>query len=252
VYTSPYLTAAPGSTHGYDVVDHSRVNPELGGADGHTHLGAAIRAHGLGHVVDVVPNHMSISSADNVWWWDVLENGPSSRYAGYFDVDWDPPESRLRNTVLLPVLGDHYGRVVEARAFTLHRDGVRFSIRYGEHAFPVSPRSLGGPLARAAHASGSRRLAFVADVLDALPMATATDSASVGRRHRDKEVAEELLSELFEADVSTRLATDRAIEAINADPDQMDALLEQRTTGWRGGAPPAATSATGDSSTSTR
>jgi hypothetical protein len=94
VYTSPYLQAAPGSAHGYDVVDHGRVNDELGGPEAHRRFVAALDEVGLGQVVDVVPNHMAIGPPQNRWWWDVLENGPSSRYADHFDVDWDPPGSR--------------------------------------------------------------------------------------------------------------------------------------------------------------
>ena len=113
-YFSPYLKAAPGSTHGYDVIDYGRVNDELGGEDGHARLAAALRAHGLGQVIDVVPNHMSIASRENRWWWDVLESGPVSPYAPYFDVDWKTPAEQQRNTVLMPILRDHYGRVLEA------------------------------------------------------------------------------------------------------------------------------------------
>ncbi len=105
LYSSPYLQAAAGSTHGYDVIDHSRVNAELGGAEAHAAMCSALGACGLGQVLDIVPNHMAIGGRENVWWWDILENGPSSRYAAYFDVEWDPPEARLRNTVLLPGIG---------------------------------------------------------------------------------------------------------------------------------------------------
>ena len=105
LYCSPYLQAAPGSTHGYDVVDPHHVNAELGGAEGHARLGEALAAAGLGQVLDIVPNHMAISGRANAWWWDVLENGPASRYAPYFDIAWDPPEAKLRNRVLMPILG---------------------------------------------------------------------------------------------------------------------------------------------------
>ncbi len=94
VYSSPYLQAAPGSMHGYDVVDHSRVNDELGGAEAHQRFCAKLRELGLGQVLDIVPNHMSIAGRGNAWWWDVLENGPSSIYASYFDIDWQGPEER--------------------------------------------------------------------------------------------------------------------------------------------------------------
>lgn len=112
VYCSPYLQAAPGSTHGYDVVDHGRVNQELGGAEGHAKfcdVGVAVFLNFL----DIVPNHMAIGDT-NPAWGDVLENGPSSRFASYFDVDWAQPEERLREKILLPILGDHYGNVLEA------------------------------------------------------------------------------------------------------------------------------------------
>src|SRR5688572_160635 len=138
-YSSPYLQAAEGSTHGYDVIDHSRPNRELGGAPGHARMCAALGEAGLGQVLDIVPNHMAVVKG-NDWWWDVLENGPSSQYAFYFDVDWDPPEAKLRNRMLMPILGDHYGRVLEAGEIVLHRDGGSFTIHYYDHELPVAPR----------------------------------------------------------------------------------------------------------------
>ena len=133
----PIFRPRPGSEHGYDVVDPSRVSADLGGELGHAAYRSALAAHGLGEVLDVVPNHMAISGAENPWWWDVLENGPASRFAGYFDVDWDPPEARLRNVVLLPVLGDHYGRLLEAGEIRLERRiDADFCARYGERIFP--------------------------------------------------------------------------------------------------------------------
>ncbi len=142
LYSSPYLQAARGSTHGYDVIDPTRVNEELGGEEGHARFCRALGDNGLGQVLDVVPNHMAITGRRNVWWWDVLENGRSSRYADYFDVDWDPPQARLRNTVLLPILGDHYGRVLEAGELKLARRGDKLEIHYHEHRMPVAPGSL--------------------------------------------------------------------------------------------------------------
>src|SRR6266571_3342703 len=150
LYASPYLQAAAGSTHGYDVVDPTRVNDELGGPEAHARMCDALRAVGLGQILDIVPNHMAITGRDNVWWWDVLENGPSSVYASYFYVDWDPPESQLRNTVLLPILGDHYGRVLEAGQLQLAREGGSFVVRYYDHVAPIAPRSLETLLAAAA------------------------------------------------------------------------------------------------------
>jgi (1->4)-alpha-D-glucan 1-alpha-D-glucosylmutase len=240
LYSSPYLQAAPGSTHGYDVIDHSRVNEELGGAAGHARLGEALNAHGLGQVLDVVPNHMAIdpegSEARNSWWWDVLENGPASRWARTFDVDWDPPQSRLRNTVLLPILGDHYGRILEDGELRLVRCGGKFEIHYHEHRMPVAPRSLDLLLGAAAERCGSPDLAFIADACGALPLATATDRASSLRRHRDKEVLAGQLARLAGERPEVASAVDAVVAEINADPDLLHDLLERqnyRPAFWR-------------------
>jgi (1->4)-alpha-D-glucan 1-alpha-D-glucosylmutase len=121
LYLAPVLTAAPGSTHGYDVVDPCHVDPVLGGDDAFERLAAAAAARGLGLVVDIVPNHMAADPAANRWWWDVLRNGPSSEHAALFDVDPRHPEARLRGKVVLPVLDDRYGRVLDAGRLTLGR-----------------------------------------------------------------------------------------------------------------------------------
>jgi (1->4)-alpha-D-glucan 1-alpha-D-glucosylmutase len=226
VYCSPYLQAAPGSTHGYDVVDHSRVNEELGGAAAHARMCAAYADTGLGQVLDIVPNHMAITP-ENAWWTDVLENGPASRYAGYFDVDWDPPESRLRNRVLLPVLGDHYGRVLENAELRVERRGGSLVITYYDHWFPVAPRSYDAVLSRV---HGDDELAFLARAFAALPPATSTDPEERLARHRDKEVLKQHL-----ADANVALV-DAAIAELNADVDALDALLDRqnfRLAWWR-------------------
>src|SRR5579862_7708814 len=160
VYFSPYLQAAPGSTHGYDVVDPGRVNAELGGEAAHARLLETLKTNGLGQVLDIVPNHMAISGRNNAWWWDVLENGPSSTYASYFDVDWQSPEEKLRNKILAPVLGDHYGRVLSAGQIRIKREGGSFVIRYYDHVFPAAPGSMAPALAVAARRIQSDYLAF--------------------------------------------------------------------------------------------
>src|SRR6202165_4961514 len=144
VYTSPYLQAVKGSLHGYDVVDHSRVNSELGGEDGHARFCAALGASDLGQVLDIVPNHMSIVGRENRWWWDVLRNGRRSRYSGYFDVDWNSPEPKLRGKILMPILGDHYGRVLDAGDLKLVREPDGLVLRYYEHELPIDPESVAG------------------------------------------------------------------------------------------------------------
>ncbi|HEX3556971.1 MAG TPA: malto-oligosyltrehalose synthase [Thermoanaerobaculia bacterium] len=236
LYSSPYLQAAQGSTHGYDVVDPTRVNEELGGEAAHARLCRRLGEAELGQVLDVVPNHMAITERGNVWWWDVLENGPSSRFAAYFDVDWDPPQARLRNTVLLPILGDHYGRVLEAGELRLVRKGGKLEVHYHEHRMPVAPNSLDTLLAEAARRCGSPDLAFLADALGTLPLATATDRESIARRHRDKEVLAGQLARLCAENPEIAAAVDAVVEATNAGPDRLDELLQRqnyRPAFWR-------------------
>ena len=228
LYCSPYLQAAQGSKHGYDVMDPRRVNSELGGAAAHARMCAAVRENGMGQLLDIVPNHMAISGTGNPWWWDVLENGPSSTYASYFDVDWEPPEARLRNTVLLPVLGAQYGRVVEAGEIKVAREDASFVIRYFDHKFPVAPRSLQGIFEIAADHCRSDELAFIADSLSQLPHATAVDYASVRRRHRDKAVLGKLIARLIHENSACAAAIDDAIGQINQDPARLHALLERQ------------------------
>jgi len=142
LYTSPILQSSPGSMHGYDVVDHGKVSGELGGAEALERLADALHAHGMGLVLDIVPNHMAISDQGNRWWWDVLEHGRASRYASYFDVDWDPPENRLRDVILLPVLPDHYGRVLEGGEIRLVHEGGHLVVAHGGRRFPLAPRTV--------------------------------------------------------------------------------------------------------------
>jgi (1->4)-alpha-D-glucan 1-alpha-D-glucosylmutase len=130
LYTSPVLQAAPGSTHGYDVVDHGRVSEELGGASGFVRLTHALRAHGMGLVLDIVPNHMAITE-ENRWWWDVLEHGRASQFAACFDIEWGP-----RNAVVLPVLPDD-----DSGALHLVADGDRALVAVGDRRFPLAPES---------------------------------------------------------------------------------------------------------------
>ncbi len=236
VYASPYLQAAPGSEHGYDVVDPRRVNHELGGEEGHRRFCATLGRHGLGQVLDIVPNHMAISGPENPWWADVLENGPASRYAPYFDVDWDPPETYLRNRVLLPILGDHYGEVLEAGGIRLARDGGRFEVRYEDHRLPVAPRSLDGLLRATGERRGSDDLQFIADAYGRLPPSTATDRPSIERRHRDKEVLRGQLTRLLAETPDLGRAIDEAIDEVNGSPARLDALLSRqnyRLAYWR-------------------
>src|SRR5947207_6720879 len=144
VYCSPILQATHGSSHGYDVVDPTRVNDDLGGEVAFRRLITALNEHDLQLVVDIVPNHMATAGPENPWWWDLLRNGPSSRYVNYFDVDWASPISAMKGKVLLGVLRDRYGRELENGALTLERQGSETVVRYHDLVFPVSPESLHG------------------------------------------------------------------------------------------------------------
>ncbi len=142
LYASPIMTARAGSMHGYDVIDPTRVNPELGGEDALRSLVAALRGAGLGLIVDIVPNHMAVGKDDNPWWLDVLENGQASRYARVFDIDWKSPNPALHGKVLLPVLGKPYGEALAAGEIKVERDAARdrYVARYYDDVFPISPK----------------------------------------------------------------------------------------------------------------
>ncbi|MCF8024381.1 MAG: malto-oligosyltrehalose synthase [Desulfobacteraceae bacterium] len=157
IYASPYLQAAHGSTHGYDVTDPTRVNCELGGKDAHKRLCKALERRGMGQILDIVPNHMEIFEPfSNKWWWDVLEKGRSGKYAGFFDIDWDPPEKRMAGKIVLPVLEDHYGRVLEAGKLSVEiTDTRQWVCRYHDHIFPLSPESIASSSVRPAHLNES-------------------------------------------------------------------------------------------------
>lgn len=143
VYASPLLKARAGSPHGYDIVDHNKLNPEIGDEDEFMHYVEILREHDMGQILDIVPNHMGVGGDDNNWWLDVLENGEASIYTGYFDIDWHPVNPVLHNKVLLPFLGDHYGTILEQGELNLgfDHDNGTLSVRYHEHRFPIDPRT---------------------------------------------------------------------------------------------------------------
>uniref|UniRef100_A0A7V4XU41 Malto-oligosyltrehalose synthase n=1 Tax=Acidobacterium capsulatum TaxID=33075 RepID=A0A7V4XU41_9BACT len=235
VYSSPYLQAAPGSMHGYNVVDPERVNEELGGEAGHQRFCERLSELGLGQILDIVPNHMA-TRRQNRYWWDVLENGPSSRYATWFDIDWNMPEVRLHNKILIPVLGDQYGRVLTQNQIRIEHDTECFRARYMENYYPIAPRSLALPLTKAAQYADNATLNFIADSLSRLPVPDAYDAEMVLSRHRDKTVIYELLHQLCSEQPAVTAAIDRAIAELNADHDALDAFLDlqyYRLAYWR-------------------
>jgi (1->4)-alpha-D-glucan 1-alpha-D-glucosylmutase len=147
VYCSPYTQAAKGSTHGYDVVDPTRISEDLGGVPGHRAMCDALRKHGLSQLLDIVPNHMSIVDRRNHWWWDVLADGQGSPYATHFDIDWEVDEPRLRHRVLIPVLGDQVGRVLEEGLIHLVREDDTVLVAYFEQRYPLTIETVAELLA---------------------------------------------------------------------------------------------------------
>ena len=235
VYCSPYLQAGQGSMHGYDVVDPGRVNEELGGEQAHKHFCRRLKKLGLGQVLDIVPNHMA-TGPKNRYWWDVLENGQSSPYATWFDIDWQSPEVKLQNKVLIPVLGDQYGRVLAEGQIRIEREGDCFQVRYCEQRFPLAPRSLANVLSRAADAARDDMLGFLAESLLCLPAPESADLDLVRKRNRDKEVIYGMLKRLCAEKPELNAAILTALDAINGDLNTLDEILDQqnyRLAYWR-------------------
>ncbi len=249
LYASPYLRARPGSTHGYDVFDHGSLNPEIGSESEHTAMSRALAQHGMGQVVDIVPNHMGIAAGENRWWKDVLENGPSSLYAPFFDIDWEPLQPELAGKVLLPILGDPFGRVLERGELRLAYGDGHFQVEYFEHRLPASPVS-GALVLRAALESldlprdhlDHMELESIVVALERLPSRSSTDPASVAERRREKAVTERRVRALHESSDSFRGALQRAVDLFNGTPgdprsfDRLDALLDNqayRLAFWR-------------------
>ncbi len=235
LYCSPYLQAAPGSTHGYDVTDPQHLNEELGGLAGHSEMVAALAAAGLGQLLDIVPNHMA-AGASNRWWWDVLENGPSSRYARFFDIDWEGDSRKSAFKVLVPVLNDHYGRVLEAHGLRIERNDSEFIVLYEYQRLPISPRTVDDLLARAARRTGSSALAGLSTQFADLPPARVTDASAVVERHERKVELTAALSRLCGEEPPLGRALDAEVRALNEDADRLDNLLDRqnyRLARWR-------------------
>ncbi len=208
-YVSPILKARPGSSHGYDIIDHASLNPEMGNREDFDHLVETLHRHGMGLILDVVPNHMGVGS-DNVWWMDVLENGESSLYADFFDINWTPFKEALRGKVLLPVLEDHYGTVLEKGLLRLEfiREKGAFEIRYHEHRFPLDPSTYPDVLEYDIERLESRigpedlgllELQSLIAAFSNLPGRSREKPEAVHTRNRDKEIHKLQLSRLCAA-----------------------------------------------------
>jgi (1->4)-alpha-D-glucan 1-alpha-D-glucosylmutase len=253
LYASPYLQARPGSVHGYDIVDHAKLNPEIGTEQDHARMSAALREHGLGQMMDIVPNHMGIAMGArgqrNRWWMSVLENGPSSPFARHFDIDWNPRNPELCGKVLLPVLGGQYGRVLEGGELNLVYEAGQFRIEYYDNVFPANPRSTAAVLELACeklHVAPSdphrMELESIAAALRRLPPRRARDAESRAERARERIVTRRRLRDLVYGSDAVRDAVDAAVAEYNGTPgeshsfDQLDTLLNDqayRLAYWR-------------------
>jgi len=235
VYCSPYLRAKAGSTHGYDTCDHSQIDPQLGGEQAYREFAAALAQHGMGHILDFVPNHMA-ASPQNPWWHDVLENGQNSPYAQFFDIDWQPVKQELESKILLPVLGGQYGEVLEQGRLQIdYREGA-FCVRYYQLELPLGPKSAIPLLTyrldelRAKLGAEHAELIELESILtglDHLPPRTARELASVRERQREKEVLKRRLRELSAASEAVRTHIEQCVADYNGrvgEPASFDLL----------------------------
>jgi len=251
LYSSPYLKARPGSTHGYDVVDPSLLNPEVGSEAEHAALCEALTAHGMGQVLDIVPNHMGVLGAHNPWWQDVLEHGQASAHAASFDIEWEPAAPELRGRVLLPVLGSHFGQVLEAGELRLHFDEEqgRFELRHWEHHMPLDPACFAEvfaaapePLPPPGAEASLDELRSLLDAFSRLPPRDTPEPAQAEARRRDAALLRQRLAALAREQAWLRDWIAAALQRLNgtvgepASFDALEALLQRqafRLADWR-------------------
>nr|WP_283254262.1 malto-oligosyltrehalose synthase [Ramlibacter paludis] len=252
LYSSPYLRARPGSTHGYDIVDHGELNPEVGDEQAHARLCRALRRSGMGQVLDIVPNHMGVLEADNAWWLDVLEHGRASSHADTFDIEWKPAQPEMVGRLLLPVLGDHYGKVLEAGEIQLHfeAEAGQFILHYWDHRFPLDPASypkiletLPAPPARDDSEGDSHAVvAALLDSLGRLPSRDTPDPQLRRARVRDSIVYKRQLARLVACHEWLARWIAACVQHLNGQPgdpasfDALDALISTqayRLADWR-------------------
>jgi (1->4)-alpha-D-glucan 1-alpha-D-glucosylmutase len=234
IYASPYLRARPGSDHGYDVVDHNVLNPEVGTPEEHLALIRAAQSRGMGHILDFVPNHMGIGGTENPWWSDVLEWGERSAYAKYFDIDWHPQRADLEGKVLLPFLGDHYGTVLERGELipVFEAKSGRFAIAYFETRYPLAPETYAPFLRRASELAESGSAQALLVLAESFSNLAQRDDGDLRDRVNG---LRELIANLANADTSARNALERAIDEWRVrpeDPASIEALDELLRAQW--------------------
>jgi (1->4)-alpha-D-glucan 1-alpha-D-glucosylmutase len=252
-YVSPLLKARAGSMHGYDIVDHNSLNPEIGSPEDLDRLVNTLHEQGMGLILDIVPNHMGVMGGDNAWWLDVLENGEASIYANFFDIDWQPLKDELHGKVLIPVLHDHYGVVLESGELKLvfHQERGEFDVSYQNHRFPVDPREYPRILQYCTSASAVKLDEQNPNLLEFqslitsfshLPARYEINSERIAERNRDKEIHKRRLAELCARSPEIAACLLRAVELLNGNPadpgsfEQLHELIKAqafRLANWR-------------------
>lgn len=253
-YCSPYLKARPGSTHGYNITDHTRLNPEIGTQAQFNQFVRTLHTHNMGHILDTVPNHMGIMGRDNKWWLDVLENGPASPYSQFFDIDWTPLRPEMHNKVLVPVLGDHYGNILDSGELRLSFDSENgaFAVEYYEHLFPIDPQTYPYIFKDSEQCITEPRqseddvlLEFqsLLTAFENLPSRSSTDPQELLERNRDKELLKQRLAALYGEHQAVAKIVSASTDHHNSaephtpeDPGRLHLLLERqayRLAHWR-------------------
>ena len=249
VYASPYFQAGPDSMHGYDIVDHNKLNAAIGSQEEYDAWVSELQKHGMGQVLDFVPNHMGVTEPGNKWWADVLENGPSSMYAPYFDIEWRPLKADLRDKVLLPILTDQYGRVLERGELQVRFGEGAFYLEYGRLHLPIAPGTYRFVLELALEQLGEYKdedfyaeFQSILTALEYLPRRTETDPEKIAERAREKEIVKRRLERRCQEAPQVQRAVEKALAQINGRPgdprsfDRLDELLNAqsyRLAFWR-------------------
>ncbi len=248
-YSSPYFQARADSLHGYEISDHNKLNAAIGSREEYDAWIAELHAHGMGQLVDFVPNHMGIAEPLNQWWMDVLENGPSSMYAPYFDIEWHPLKSDLRGKVLLPILSDQYGRVLERGELQVRFEEGAFYLSYYDRRLPIAPGTYRyvleiarQNLAKYKQEDFYAEFQSILTALEYLPKRTETNPQRIAERVREKEIVKRRLERRCEEAPQVQQAIEKAMRQINGTPgdarsfDALDELLNAqsyRLAFWR-------------------
>lgn len=250
IYASPYLGAKKGSMHGYDIVDHNVLNPEIGTTEEFDEFTTECRKYGMGQILDIVPNHMGISN-ENIWWMDLLENGPSSVFAAFFDVDWEPVKKELKDKVLLPILGVQYGAALENQEITLIFQEGAFYIDYFDHRFPVRPQTYLLVLRHDVDTLENRlgpedphltEYLSIMTAIEHLPPYTEKDAEKIKECYREKEIIKKRLSDLYHESSDIMEFIDSNMRTFNGNRgeprsfDLLDNLISEqayRLSHWR-------------------